>query len=187
MVSRSLIPSVMTRPVSWQDEVHCFSYLQSLLPLISTRFFCWIGSVGNCLIKILRHTSPLNIRYGACASSSHLLCSFSSLQQRTLPSIKLRIWNPSCNPLHSFDSKHFSSYSVLTSYEFFASLAPQTPLCCCCCCLPDPFRGMEAWRETMEPQKPSNSPGSGPEVVKRQRVGNSERRKESVAGQCRMK
>ena len=42
--------------------------------------------------------------------------------------------------------------------------------CCCCCCLPDPFRGMGAWRKTMEPQKPGNSPGSGPEVIKRQRV-----------------
>ena len=41
---------------------------------------------------------------------------------------------------------------------------------CCCCCLPDPFRGMGTWRKTMEPQKPGNSPGSGPEVVKRQRV-----------------
>ena len=40
----------------------------------------------------------------------------------------------------------------------------------CCCCLPDPFRGMGAWRKTMEPQKPGNSPGSGPEVIKRQRV-----------------
>ena len=39
------------------------------------------------------------------------------------------------------------------------------------CCLPDPFRGMGAWRKTMEPQKPGNSPGSGgPEVIKRQRV-----------------
>ena len=37
-----------------------------------------------------------------------------------------------------------------------------------CCCLPDPFRGMGAWRKTMEPQKPGNSPGSGPEVEKRQ-------------------
>ena len=27
-----------------------------------------------------------------------------------------------------------------------------------------------AWRETMEPQKLGNSPGSGPEVVQRQRV-----------------
>ena len=39
-----------------------------------------------------------------------------------------------------------------------------------CCWLPDPFRGMGAWRKTMEPQKPGNSTGSGPEVVKRQRV-----------------
>ena len=27
-----------------------------------------------------------------------------------------------------------------------------------------------AWRKTMEPQKPGNSPGSGPEVVERQRI-----------------
>ena len=36
--------------------------------------------------------------------------------------------------------------------------------------LPNPFRGMGAWRRTMEPQKPGNSPGPGPEVVKTQRV-----------------
>ena len=41
---------------------------------------------------------------------------------------------------------------------------------CCCCRLPDPFRGMGAWRMTMEPQNPGNSPGSGPEVVQKQRV-----------------
>ena len=29
---------------------------------------------------------------------------------------------------------------------------------------------MGAWRKTIEPQKPGNSPGSGPEVVERQRV-----------------
>ena len=29
---------------------------------------------------------------------------------------------------------------------------------------------MGAWRETMEPQKPGNSPGFGPEIVQRQRV-----------------
>ena len=33
------------------------------------------------------------------------------------------------------------------------------------CCLPDPFRGMGAWWKTMEPQKASNSPGSGPEYI----------------------
>ena len=33
--------------------------------------------------------------------------------------------------------------------------------------LPDPFRGMGAWRKTMEPQKPQNSPGPEPEFVKR--------------------
>ena len=36
--------------------------------------------------------------------------------------------------------------------------------------LPDLFRGMGAWRKTMEPQKPCNSSGLAPEVVKRQRV-----------------
>ena len=41
----------------------------------------------------------------------------------------------------------------------------------CCCWLPDPFRGMGAWRKTMEPQKPGNFPGSGPEVVERQIEG----------------
>ena len=39
-----------------------------------------------------------------------------------------------------------------------------------CSWLPDPFRGMGAWQKTMEPQKPGNSPGSGPEVVERQRI-----------------
>ena len=36
--------------------------------------------------------------------------------------------------------------------------------------LPDPFRGMEAWQKTMEPQKPVNSPGLGPRVVGKWRV-----------------
>ena len=36
--------------------------------------------------------------------------------------------------------------------------------------LPRPFRGMGAWRKTMEPQKPGNFPGPGPEVAERQRV-----------------
>ena len=45
-----------------------------------------------------------------------------------------------------------------------------------------------SWRETMEPQKPGNFPGSGPEVIERQRESpKSERRKEFVAGQCRMR
>ena len=34
--------------------------------------------------------------------------------------------------------------------------------------LPNPFRGMGAWWKTKEPQKLGNSPGPGPEVVKRQ-------------------
>ena len=36
--------------------------------------------------------------------------------------------------------------------------------------VPDPFRGMGAWQNIMEPKKPGNSPGYGPEVIKRQRV-----------------
>ena len=44
------------------------------------------------------------------------------------------------------------------------------------------FRGMGAWQMTLEPQKPGNSPGPGPQVVERERAG-----KEFVAGQCRMR
>ena len=43
-----------------------------------------------------------------------------------------------------------------------------------------------AWRKTMEPQKPGNYPGSGPEVVETESP-KSEQCKESVAGQCRMR
>ena len=47
---------------------------------------------------------------------------------------------------------------------------------------------MGAWLKTMEPQKPRNSSGSGPELVERARESpKSERRKESVAGQRRMR
>ena len=38
--------------------------------------------------------------------------------------------------------------------------------------LPDPFRGLRAQKKIMEPQKPGNSPGPGPEVVERQRIAN---------------
>ena len=31
--------------------------------------------------------------------------------------------------------------------------------------LSDPFRGMGAWRKTMEPQKPGNYPGHGTEIA----------------------
>ena len=46
---------------------------------------------------------------------------------------------------------------------------------------------MGAWQKTIEPQKQGNSPGSGPEVVKSRGSPKSERHKESVAGQCRMR
>ena len=65
---------------------------------------------------------------------------------------------------------HLVSYNV---YSFVAVVVVTRPL---------PFRRMGAWRKTLEPQKLGNSPGSGPKVVKRQRVA-----KESVAGQCRMR
>ena len=83
-------------------------------------------------------------------------------------------------PKHSPHTNHFiallnqndrrkaahSFFEIGQLFSFFSCL-----WCCCCCCwLPDPFRGMGAWRETMEPQKPGNSPGSGPEIVQRQRV-----------------
>ena len=39
--------------------------------------------------------------------------------------------------------------SVYAATFFLAVMAQQQP-----CCLPDPFRVMETWRKTMEPQKP---------------------------------
>ena len=36
--------------------------------------------------------------------------------------------------------------------------------------LSDPFQGVGAWRNTMELQKPDNSPRPGPEIAKKQRV-----------------
>ena len=54
--------------------------------------------------------------------------------------------------------------------------------------LPDPLRKMGAWRKTMEPQNPGNSPWTltrGRRETKSR--AKSERRKESVAGQGRMK
>ena len=36
--------------------------------------------------------------------------------------------------------------------------------------LHDPFLGMGAWWKAIEPHKPGNTPGPGPEVVERQRV-----------------
>ena len=58
---------------------------------------------------------------------------------------------------------------------------------CCCCWLPDPFRGMEAWRKTMEPQKPATPRGLDQRSYRDRESPKSERRKESVAGQCRMR
>ena len=55
--------------------------------------------------------------------------------------------------------------------------------------LPDPFRGMRAWRKTMEPQKPSNSPRPGPEIVERPRVAKERaaKRVRSWTGQNEMR
>ena len=68
---------------------------------------------------------------------------------------------------HSFYERKTASLRRFSFRRFFYTI---TCCCCCCCWLPGPFRGMGAWRKTMEPQKPCNSPGSGPEIVKRQRV-----------------
>ena len=38
--------------------------------------------------------------------------------------------------------------------QFDNTLLKQRYIKCCCFWLPDPFRGMGAWRKTMEPQKP---------------------------------
>jgi len=48
--------------------------------------------------------------------------------------------------------------------------------------LPDPFRGMGAWRNSMETQQSGHAPRFGPEVVPKMA-----RRKGSDAGQSRRK
>ena len=63
-----------------------------------------------------------------------------------------------------------ASFRPISLTSCLSKLFERIVLCCCCCWLPDPFRGMGAWRKTMEPQKPGTYPGSGPEVVQRQRV-----------------
>ena len=79
------------------------------------------------------------------------------------------------NDFHNCTQKHVSSVWHRQSQEdatkFLNTVLHPERCCCCCCWLPDPFRGMGAWRKTMEPQKPGNSTGSGPEVIEsRQRV-----------------
>ena len=68
------------------------------------------------------------------------------------------------------NASHLTSNILLLRLLFSFGASRCVDNSCCCCWLPDPFRGMGAWRETMEPQKPGNYPGSGPKVVKRQRV-----------------
>ena len=75
---------------------------------------------------------------------------------------------------HKFDL----NYSNMLLLFFFC-------ICCCCCCLPDPFRGMGAWWKTSEPQKPGNSRRT--RGRRETESPKSERRKEFVAGQCRMR
>ena len=47
--------------------------------------------------------------------------------------------------------------------------------------LPDPFQGMGAWQETMEPQNPGNCPGPRAEGVQRRSC------KKPITGQYRMR
>ena len=49
------------------------------------------------------------------------------------------------------DISFFSSSPSSVEIQF-ESLVSSCCFCCCCCWLPDPFRGMGAWRETMEPR-----------------------------------
>ena len=53
--------------------------------------------------------------------------------------------------------------------------------------LPNPFREMGVWRKTMESQKLGNSPGPGPKVIETKKLPKSERHKQSVVGQSRMR
>ena len=93
-------------------------------------------------------------------SNSFIVLSQFQMAQQT----QARLSNGSC---------YYRLFQICLASRLFSQTSfgwPPSLLCCCCCWLPDPFRGMGAWRNTMEPQKPGNSPGSGPEVVKRPRV-----------------
>ena len=57
--------------------------------------------------------------------------------------------------------------AIVESFDWPGILVTQAKLLLL---LHDHFRGMGAWRKTMEHQKPGNFPGPGPEVVERQRV-----------------
>ena len=75
---------VMTRPMSWPDEVRCFSQFQFLvslfLPLVFTHFFFWRGGVP--FLNFLTHRYfQFHLTY---ASSSRLLCPLSASLQRTV-------------------------------------------------------------------------------------------------------
>ena len=64
--------------------------------------------------------------------------------------------------------------------------AIQKPITCCCCCYPDPSEGCGMVVDHRA-QKHGNSSVIGPKIVERPREPKSTRRKESVAGQCRMR
>ena len=77
---------------------------------------------------------------------------------------------------HHYTNAYFSTGRYHLCTYFRGSRCLSWFYCFCCyrhfllLLLPDAFRGMGAWRRTMEPQKPGNSAGPGPEVVKTQRI-----------------
>ena len=79
-----------TRLMSWPDGERYSCTQQSLvvslvLSLVST----FLTLAAYCLIKVLWHTGSLDFHRGTCAATSRLLCSLSSLLQRTQPTVKL--------------------------------------------------------------------------------------------------
>ena len=85
-----------TRPMSWRRGVHCSSHLLShVVSSLTFRshpslFSDWKLSHLNSLIPAF-----LSIQGGTCAPSLQLLCSLSSLLQRSKSSVKLS--SPSCS------------------------------------------------------------------------------------------
>ena len=137
--------------------------------------------------------SFLGVAFDRTLSFSKLVSSLKAKffpRLKTLRCISASFWGPSKESLSLLYKAYFRPVLTYASPGWFPFLSVTSitkleclhraangaissslsSCCCCCCCLPDPFRGMGAWRKTIEPHKPSNSPGSGPEVVERQRV-----------------
>ena len=146
-------------------------------------------SLGNFVQRYLKHSPSLCKALTNCFINPNLMCNGGKSTFALFTNgMFFMFFSPSTNTflLGHFLFIHWSYFAPLShkhKKQGYFVLPPCCPMImdntfksphithsCCCCWLPDPFRGMGAWRKTMEPQKPGNSPGSGPEVVERQRV-----------------